>query len=569
MSTIRTAITLFMAIFMFISNGITALLPGTVPEPKSEKELENILAQSDFDVKPLAEEIVVVNGLSKDERAAVQCLQGLVSRTEASIFINYGMDSSTELKDLEEAGYTLLNKDENGNPWRLDTLIERYKSHIKDNGYILFSDANTHSQINLAFNYATLNGWLAVPVSAESLAIAAGLEKKEDLSDDVLDFTHEEAFYDKYKDEFRNDFLVHLYADASGLRDLAVQQKIFITFVQDSNYVARAFRDKIFSDLEPASMILGWCQYEVKYTECAGRFGHYVIPSDHSFNTSILTCNRFETGKIGAENVKAPKLDPTKHYVAIVYSDGDNAQWISNGFKEFHTWQSYDIDTPVTWTFAPQMHKFSSTAIKKALAAKDSEDSFITGPSGAGYARISKMSPDEVSAYSDLTAAAMLKSGITTMTLLDELKNEIDFASYVQKLGYFARYDNINGGILQIDPDNYTGGYGGGRGRVFFVNDKPFVSVGFSLWHPSGDASQVTQEWLKAQADIINSYPADINTINGYTVINIHPWTVGPDDLAYFVSQLDDGIEFITADELIAAVAENVPHKNAEKNFAE
>lgn len=566
MTTIKTAITLFTAIFMFIYNGITSFSPCVIPEAKTDSELNEVLY--DFDVKPLADEIVVVNGLSKDERAAVQCLQGLVGREKASIFINFGQDSATELKDLEEAGCKLLYKDENGNNWDLASLISRYSSYISDNGYVLFSDADTHSQINLAFNYATVKGWLAVPVSAESKAIAAGLEKKEDLSTTELDFTHEHDFYDKYKDEFRKDCLIHLYADASGLRDLAVQQKIFITYVEDSDYVARSFRDKVFSDLEPASMILGWCQYEVKFTQCASRFGHYVIPSDHSFNMSVLTCNRIETGKIGEENVTAPELDPAKHYVAIVYSDGDNAQWISNGFREFHTWQSYDIDTPITWTFAPQMYKFSPTAVKKALTSKHSEDSFITGPSGAGYARISKMSPNEVAAYSDLTAAAMLKSGISTMTLLDELNTEIDFASYANKLGYFARYDNIKGGVLQIDPDDYTGGYGGGRGRVFFANDKPFVSVRFSLWHPSGDASQVTQEWLKAQAEIINTYPADINTINGYSIINVHPWTVGPDDLAYFVSQLDDGVEVISADELIAAVTASIPHKDAKPDTA-
>ena len=558
----KAIITLFWAIFMFVYNGITSYLPGIIPEPLSEQELSEVLY--DFDVKPLADEIVVASGLSKDERAAVQCLQGLVGRTEASIFINYGMDSATELKDLQEAGYTLLYKDENGSNWDLTSLINRYSQHIADKGYVLFSDSDTHAQINLAFNYATVYGWLAVPVSAESKAIAAGLEKKADLSTTVLDFTHEREFYDEHKDVFRKDCLVHLYSLASGLRDLAVQQKIFITYVEDDDYVARAYRDRLYSDLEPASMILGWCKYEIKHTECAGRFGHYVIPSDHSFNMSLLTCNRIETGRIGAQNVTAPELDPTKHYIAIVWSDGDNAQWISNGFAEFHTWQSYDIDIPVTWTFAPQMYKFSSSAIKKALDNKDPEDSFITGPSGAGYARISKMSASEVEAYSDLTAATMLKSGISTMTLLDEINTEADYASYANKLEYFARYDNITGGILQIDPDEYTGGYGGGRGRVFFANDKPFVSVGYSLWHPEGDANQ---EWLKEQADVINSYPADINTINGYTVINVHPWSVSPEDLAYFVSLLDDGIEVISADELIAAVAENVEHKNAQKDF--
>ena len=553
---IKSIFTLLWAIFMFVNSSITAYLPWFVPDALSEQELREVLYDYDFEIKPIAEEIVVVNGLSKDERSAIQCLQGLVSRTEASMFMKF-WGPEDELEDLKAAGYTLLYADENGKAWDLTSLIERYRSHITDNGYVLFSDAETPAQINLAFNYATVNGWLAVPVSAEEKAIAAGLEKKLDLSTTVLDFTHELDFYDEYKDFFRKDCLVHLYAMASGLRDFAVQQNIFITYVEDEDYVARAYRDKLFGDLEPASMILGWCQYEVKFTECVSRFGHYVIPSDHSFNMSILNSHRVETGKLGAENVTAPTLDPDKHYVAIVYSDGDNAQWISNGYKEFHTWQSYDIDTPITWTFAPQMYKFSSSSVKKALENKAPEDSFITGPSGAGYARISKMSAREVQSYADLTAATMLETGLTTMTLLDKLEKEPDFISFANKLSYFARYDHIRGGIVQVDPDRYAGG----AGRVFFANGKPFVTVGFSLWVP-GDAT-MSQEWLDAQAAIVNSYPADIGSINGYTVINVHPWSVSTENLAYFVSQLDDDVEVLSADELLAAITENIPHKNA------
>ena len=73
----------------------------------------------------------------------------------------------------------------------------------------------------------------------------------------------------------------------------------------------------------------------------------------------------------------------------------------------------------------------------------------------------------------------------------------------------------------------------------------------------------MTQEWLREQAEIVNGYPADIGSINGYTVINVHPWTVGPDDLAYFISQLDDGVEVISADDMIAALTANIPHKYA------
>ena len=57
MTTIKTIITLFTAIFMFVYNGITSYLPGFIPEAKSEEELMDVLY--DFDVKPLAEEIAL------------------------------------------------------------------------------------------------------------------------------------------------------------------------------------------------------------------------------------------------------------------------------------------------------------------------------------------------------------------------------------------------------------------------------------------------------------------------------------------------------------------------------
>ena len=558
MAFIKTTIALFLSIIMFISNGITSFIPGFIREPLSEDELRALV--TDFEQKPLADEIVVVRGVSKDERAAIQSLQGLVGREAASIFINFGgFEAEAELKDLEAAGAKLLYTDENGKNWTLENLIPRYLSHIKDNGYVLYTNSDTTEQINMAFNYATVYGWLVVPQSVEERVKAIGLEKKEDLTDDTLDFTQQREFYEEHKDEFRKDVLIHLYWMASGLRDLAVQQRIFMCYVEDDDYLARTFRDRLFKDLEPASMILGWCKYEVKYTQCASRFGHYVIPSDHSFNTSILTCNRVETAPM-AQKAQAPELNPDKHYVAIVYSDGDNAQWISNGYAEYHTWQSYNIDTPITWTFAPQMKEFSSTAVKKAQDNNKMNNTFISGPSGAGYARISFMSTKDIRQFADRTAATMLDSGLRIVTLLnDPPATAYDEWVYTNKLKNFAKYDNIDGGILQFDDDYYAGGHG----KVYFENDKPFMSVRFSLWHPSGDAAQVNNEWLKEQAEIVNSYSADIDSINGYSVINVHPWTVGPDDLAYFVSQLDDGVEVLPAAELLAAVAENIPHKNA------
>ncbi len=56
---------------------------------------------------------------------------------------------------------------------------------------------------------------------------------------------------------------------------------------------------------------------------------------------------------------------------------------------------------------------------------------------------------------------------------------------------------------------------------------------------------------------------ADIHSVDGYSVINIHPWTVSTENLRYFVSLLDDGVQVITGDELIAALDKYIPHENA------
>ena len=117
MATFKSAIGLMLAIVMYITNGISAFIPGIITDPVSEDELPALI--NNFDDVPLANEIIVVESgkVSFEERAAIQSLQGLIARTEAKIFINYGMDSKSELQDLKDNGYPLSYTDENGNYW--------------------------------------------------------------------------------------------------------------------------------------------------------------------------------------------------------------------------------------------------------------------------------------------------------------------------------------------------------------------------------------------------------------------------------------------------------------------
>ncbi len=548
---------LLLSLITAITNPIASVLTFAVPEAKSEAEL---LEMTDYfgDV-PIAEEVAVVNpwAFNDDERSVIICLQGLVSQTQASILLKYNNEDVDELKD---AGYTVLDKDENGADWTVESLIRRYSSHIKDSGYVLYKDSATTEQINMAFNIASVFGWLAVSVSCEATVKTCSLEKKEDLSVKDIDFSYQLDFYDTYKEYFRDNALVHNTSSCNGLRDFAVREKIFITFANDDDILGKAFRKHILRNLKPCSIILGWCQNEVDFTEEISSFGHYIVPSDWSRNMSLLNSLPCAETKLTGE-INTPALNPTKHYVAIVASDGDNATWISDTFHIFYDWQRLKNDAPVTFTIAPLLNEFSPSAVRMAVKNKGENVSFITGPSGVGYARISEMSPSELEAFSDTTASAMLKSGLKTMTLLDEL-NAVEEMHTESKLRYFARYDNIQGGIMQIDPTRYEGG----KGKVYFANDKPFITVRKSLWHPGGNYDGVTKEWIKEQADIVNNYPADIHSINGYSVINVHVWSITAENLAYFISCLDEDVEIISADELVAAVAANVPHKTAAPN---
>ena len=559
MSYIIKGLSFVVMMFAMFFNTMEASFIKEAPEAKSEAEL--VAMQDVFDTYDLNNEITVVNigAISVAQRHSLVCLQGLVARDKPAIFMDYGSESNRyALDEMEKAGYKLSYNDADGNSWNYESVIKKFSSYITDGGYVLYKTTDDHGQLNTATNLATINGWLPVVTEDEETVKKLGLTKSADISEDDINTKYLKKFYKEHKDFFRNDSLVHQYYYASGLRDFAVQQKIFVMYIDDSDFHARLFRKTVLKNLEPSSVILGWCQREVKFTQSISLYGHFVVPSDHSYNLSMLSSFDVEKSKFNVDLPSEIKLDKNKHYVSLVYSDGDNLQWIQNGFSEYHTWLGYEDDTPVSWTFAPIASILSPVDIQRTLSASEDE-AVITGPTGGGYARISKMSSKELEAFSDYTASVMLGSGLNIMTFLDEVKGASFYKNYEKRLSYFSRYDNIKGGVIQLDPDRYAGG----GGQIFFSDDKPFITVGFSLWYPSGNAEEVTKEWLKEQADIINAKKADLTSINGYTVINVHPWTIGPDDLQYFISQLDDNVEVIGINELLAAVEQNLPHESA------
>lgn len=65
----------------------------------------------------------------------------------------------------------------------------------------------------------------------------------------------------------------------------------------------------------------------------------------------------------------------------------------------------------------------------------------------------------------------------------------------------------------------------------------------------------------------INAMPVAPDKEEGYTVPNVHPWTISMESLDYVVGKLAPHIELVYADELINLIKENVkPSENNSKN---
>lgn len=555
----RMAFALLLSFLMMVSNAVGTTLVNDVPAPKSVQELSEI--DDLFDVYPMSKELCVVRAgnLTAEEQFAAIALQGLVAKTEVKIVFDNGSGGiNTAMKKLEEKGYTLLRTDADGAQWNYESLLARFADEFEQKGYVLYTSKDDVNQLNMATNYAAVYGYLPVPQALEEVAVRHGFVCMEDLTAEKCGFAFQLDFYLNHKDAFKDNVLIHQNNTAQGLRDLAIQQGIFVMYTLEEDVLGKACRANVLREMQPATAVLGWGQYEIKFVADITSMGHYVIPADHCLNNSILSSFTFEVGAFN-EPVESVELDPTKHYVVLLYSDGDNAQWVQGGYREFFTWKSYNIDVPVTWTFPPMMTDFSCANTQSVLDMKG-DDCLVCGPSGAGYTRMSEMYGEGLAAFSDVTAAAMLQNGMTTLTILDNIyENGMQEKAFLNKLEYYARYENINGALLQLDGERYAAG----KGQVWFINDKPFVSVRQSLWYPGGEGSEVPKEWIEEQADLVNAREADIHSINGYSVVNIHPWTVNTENLAYFVSLLDDGVEVITGDELIAALDAYIPHRNA------
>ena len=530
-------------LLIFLLSIVTFILAFTLPHDRALATIPT------FEVSETELYVIDGDGLSKDLYAMIVSLQGIVAQKEAKIYIKNPDNFVYAEKFVAEKGLTVT---EFSDPWE---LVLACKEHLADNGYVLFEGVGSFT-VNTAATISGVEKWLSVPRSAQEEAERRGLALKADMTLKNRDGSYVntyESLYERYEDVLNKNVLIHQSPDLATLRDYGIAAAAFCFYTDESSKSSVDFREKVCSRTALNAPVLGWSTDEIGYVAQTTRNGLCVIASDHSSNLSYLSgC---DSGEPIRQKYVAEKLvaDGTKHYVALVMSDGDNLQWCQNlpFTHHYKDRQNSIADYKLTWTAPPVMATLAPEALKYLYGNANANDSFICGVSGMGYINPTMFPRSRLSSFAEMTAEAMGRADLFTLAVLDNTTSLYRLGMAMRK---YADTDGIPGGFMQIGDRYQELG-----GRMIWCGDKPFISVRKSLWYTPDDG-QSKEAFIKRIADEINAMPADPTSENGYSYINIHPWSMTIADVDLFVSLLDEHIEIVSAEEMLHLVKANVRH---------
>ncbi len=484
--------------------------------------------------------IIDFSKLSDGEAALALFLQGVLARKGVKIF----MDADNYLPYLEEEGEYIDVFD----------AVKRYAEQFK--GAVAYDLGCNDVSVNMAATLAAAYDVLCVPRALIDKVNGLGVKTVGDLARvEGSPAQRQRTVWNLVKDRLSKTAVVHQVVKEGNfhirLYDFAIANRWPAIYTGES-CEDRAFRREVLEFADKNIPVYGWNDDEISFILDISKYGDYAVPCDWSLNHSYFGKSRIKL----AQNAKRTPVSEGKHYAAIVVSDGDNVQWLERDFATdslFGQRQQSGADYKMNWTFAPSLAELCPAAAKRIYSGNKS-DYFVCGVSGIGYANSMSYPWEHLEEFTRLTSEGMETCGLNVVTLLDNLGNVENCKNLQGRLHFYSKRDNIYGGIWELDPDRYSSG----RGRIFWCDGKPFVSVRFTMWHESGRQGVCDKKWIEDFAARVNAVKADPSSWEGYSVINVHPWTMNMENVDYFVSLLGDHIELVYADELIELIQRNV-----------
>lgn len=436
--------------------------------------------------------VVDPRGMSAAEQALLASLQGQVNREQAALWVRAPGVQVRILEDLQAEG------------WQVKTQRSLWDwvgaEAPRLEGYLTCDVTN--ASLNVATSLAGPRRAVVADISLTERLRSLGL--KEVLDVRGLD---EATAFRRYRSEFVNGWVVHQpVSKPLHLRDLAVALQAFTFFEGPTEQ-----RVGIIRDLGPQALVMGWGLDEHDFVRDISRGSGVVIPSDWALNLSAL---RHLPADIPARprSKEPPPLADGERVVAFVVSDGDNVQWLLNGFVDAPGFWASPLrgNFAVSWELAPTLVSLAPRVLAHLYRTATMQDDFVAGPSGVGY-YFPNQSPQRAE-LAIRTAASLVPAQLEAVSLLDS-GGGLDGADEV------VTPPEVRG-VLYKDYAPYHRF----AGQVRWRSGKPIVSYRYLLWEEAGRGGRLRPDWLpEGVAEAVGRQGTEGE--DRFALINVHAWS--------------------------------------------
>lgn len=363
--------------------------------------------------------------LSAEERVMFCAMQGIVNRTRPRLIL---YNHNEEPQATWPTAHNLKPSPVSANaPY---TLVKQYAEEFR--GLVLYSNALSVHYSNLAVTIAGLDRLLPVTAEIREKLIANGIDLPviEDLT--TLKLTSAQGIYshlyNNYWSRCNHRLLISERPDIPYVHDIGTTCGSACVWLDPRNTNEGKLLDKMLKDMTPGrDIVLGWYPEERSGVGEATKYGLSTVPADFFENASIYSAVN-KPVKI-APVPKRPKLE-NKVYAAVYISDGDNIQYCQHAMAKIFE-QGSRGQMPLNWTISPALADFSPSMLNYYYRKASTNDCFVSGPSGLGYAMpydahngvyyASAASTSVITPYTKLTQRYLEKSGLRVITIWDEV----------------------------------------------------------------------------------------------------------------------------------------------------
>lgn len=371
--------------------------------------------------------------LSSEERVMFCTLQGIVNRTRPRILLyNHNEEPQTT---WPTANSLRTNAISTGAPY---SLVKQFKEEVK--GLVLYSNAKSSHYGNLAATIAGLDRLLPVTAEIREKLVANGLDFPvvEDLTGLTMNTTVGvyNYLYENYWSRCNHRLLISINPTIPYIHDIGAACGSACVWLDPRNANERTVLDKMLKDMTPGrDFVLGWYPEERSGVGEATKYGLSTVPADFFENASIYTAVN-KPVKISPVP-KRGKLE-NKIYATVYISDGDNIQYCQHAMAKIFE-QGGRGKMAMNWTISPSLADIAPMMLNYYYRKATTNDCFVSGPSGMGYAmpydaHNSKYYANAnntrlITPYTQLTQRYLEKAGLRIITIWDD-------ASLIQRKAY-------------------------------------------------------------------------------------------------------------------------------------